>query len=90
MICHLADLIVYCLGDDKSDLESFSLNWGDPLAFLFPHPLDECRMKFLTFTLNTISFSSNPAPGKPAFAMISVARAGEEDGEAKGAKKDPG
>ena len=47
-------------------------------------------IKFLTFTLNTFSFSSNPAPGKVAFAMINVARAGEEDGEAKGAKKDPG
>ena len=47
-------------------------------------------MKFLTFTLNTISFSSKSAPGKVAFAMISVARAGEKDGEAKGAKKDPG
>ena len=47
-------------------------------------------MEFLTFTLNTISFSSKSAPGKVAFAMINVARAGEEDGEAKGAKKDPG
>ena len=47
-------------------------------------------MKFLTFTLNTFSFSSNPAPGKVAFAMINVDRAGEEDGEVKGAKKDPG
>ena len=42
MICHLADLIVYCHGDNKSDLESFSLNWGDSLVFLFHHLLDEC------------------------------------------------
>ena len=47
-------------------------------------------MKLLTFTLNSFSFSSNSAPGKPAFEMICIARAGEDDGEAKDTEKDPG
>ena len=47
-------------------------------------------MELLAFTLNSFSFSCNSAPGKPTFEMICIARAGEEDGEAKDTEKDPG
>ena len=47
-------------------------------------------MELLAFTLNSFSFSCNSAPGKPTFEMICIARAGEDDGEAKDTEKDPG
>ena len=70
-------------------LESFSLNWGDALVFLFHHLLNEGCVALMALALNSFSFSCNSAPGKPTFEMICVAGAGEDDGEAKDKKKDP-
>ena len=70
-------------------LESFfSLNWGD--ALVFHHLLNEGCVALIALALNSFSLSCNSAPGKPTFEMICIARAGEDDGEAKDTKKDPG